>query len=427
MEPKVSDIKLQQRIGWIPHKNQQLVLDSSSRDIAICAGRRFGKSALAAYMALKVLLIPQKRTVVISPTYDLSQRVFDYLVKWMVHGIPDLMKGVNMRPFPQIRTPIGSVLECKSAENPTGILGVSNDLSIVDEASRIPRNVYETYIFPTTSQGGRSVFISTPFGKNWFYDKWLDCKQTGGSFKFRSIDNEYFTREEWDRARQKLPEQVFKQEYEAEFMDDAASVFRKVREAINDDCLSEPVPGHYYAMGVDLGKHEDFTVLTVVDRMYKKVVYWDRFREIDYPLQKARIIATAKKYNNARMVVDSTGVGQPICDDLRQKGLFIEDFKFTGKSKPELVEKLTIFIEQKHIIIPNNTILIDELESFGYQLTDSGNVKYSAPQGLHDDCVMSLGLAIWGLTPGEARPITPLMREQQSIKRFNIIKRQGFI
>ncbi|MFA5197770.1 MAG: hypothetical protein WC437_05130, partial [Patescibacteria group bacterium] len=91
------------------------------------------------------------------------------------------------------------------------------------------------------------------------------------------------------------------------------------------------------------------------------------------------------------------------------------------------VEKLTIFIEQKHVTIPNNNILIDELEAFGYQLTDAGNVKYSAPQGLHDDAVMSLALAVWGLNPGEARPITVLMREQQQVQKYYNQKRQSFI
>jgi len=142
----------------------------------------------------------------------------------------------------------------------------------------------------------------------------------------------------------------------------------------------------------------DFSVITVIDTATKAVVFIDRFKDIDYPFQKKRIIATAMRYNNARIVVDSTGVGQPIKDDLEREGLFIEDFHFTGKSKKELVEKLSIFIEQGIITIPNDLTLLDELTSFGYQLTDAGNIKYSAPQGLHDDCVMSLALATWQLT-----------------------------
>ena len=424
---KVSDLKLRQKIGWVPHAGQEAVLASESRDIVICAGRRWGKSAYCGYRALKVLLQDNKRICIIAPTYDLAQRVFDYLIKWIAVAFPGMMAGVSMRPNPQIRTPWGTILECKSAENPTGILGQTYDLVIVDEASRIPRTVWETYVFPTTAQGGKSIFISTPFGKNWFYEKWLDVKTTDGAFHFTTLDNPFIKKEEFERARLKLPEQVFKQEYEAQFLDDAASVFRKVREAINDGCLENPRNGHYYILGVDLGKHEDFTVLTVIDKYYKKVVYWDRFREIDYPLQKERIIATAVRYNNARIILDSTGVGQPIKDDLLHEGLLVDDFCFTGKSKPELVEKLTIFIEQKHVTIPNNNILIDELEAFGYQLTDSGNVKYSAPQGLHDDAVMSLALAVWGLNPGEARPITLLMREQQQAQKYYNNKRQSFI
>ena len=424
---RLSDAKLRARIGWKPHKGQQEVLGSDSRDIVICAGRRWGKSALCAYRALRVLLQDNKRICIIAPTYDLSQRVFDYLIKWIAVAFPSLMAGVSTRPNPTIKTPWGTILECKSAENPTGILGQTYDLVIVDEASRLPRYVWETYVFPTTAQGGRSIFISTPFGKNWFYEKWLDVKTTNGAFHFSTLDNPYIKAEEFERARLKLPEQVFKQEYEAQFLDDAASVFRKVREAVNDGCLENPRQGHYYIMGVDLGKHEDFTVLTIVDRYYKKVVYWERFNKIDYPLQKERIIAGASKYNNAKIIVDSTGVGQPICDDLLHDGLAVDDFKFTGKSKPELIEKLTIFIEQKHITIPNNNTILDELESFGYQLTDSGHVKYSAPQGLHDDCVMSLALAVWGLNPGDPRPVTAMMREQQQIQRIVNTRKQSFI
>ena len=68
-----------------------------------------------------------------------------------------------------------------------------------------------------------------------------------------------------------------------------------------------------------------------------------------------------------------------------------------GVTSLELIEKLAGFIEEQNLWIPPNNILIDELESFGYELSDSGNIKYSAPQGLHDDCVDSLALAIYPL------------------------------
>ena len=182
--------------------------------------------------------------------------------------------------------------------------------------------------------------------------------------------------------------------------------------------------GHRYVMGVDLGKHEDFTVLTVIDKWNNNVVYWDRFKDIEYPFQKKRIKATAERYNNARIIVDSTGVGEPIQEDLAREGLFVDDFKFTNQSKKELVEKGSIFIEQKNVFIPNKPELIDELKSFGYQLTDAGNVVYKAPQGLHDDAVFSLLLAIWGLT-GRATPKTAIQQELAKVRKYK--KKENFI
>ena len=429
---KVSDKKLQEIINFIPHKNQQKVLDCEARDIVLDAGRGFGKSILAAYLAMRTLLINDKKIVIVAPTYDLAQKPFNYLQQWIAKGFPKMMAGISLRPFPQIKTPWGTQLYCRSTENPVGILGERCDLSIIEEASRIKKSIYESYIFPLSSQGGKSIFISTPFGKNLFYNKWLEAKETDSAFHFTSRDNPYLAKGEWERAKQKLPEQVFKQEYMAQFLEDAASVFRGVRDIIKDDCLKDVISGHYYVMGVDLGKHEDFTVLTVIDRYNSNVVAKDRFKKIDYPFQKKRITALAKRYNNARIIVDSTGVGEPIRDDLRRdEKLVIDDFKFSGKSKPELIEKLSIYIEQKKVWIPSWEPLIDELESFGYQLTNPKtgeplkNVRYGAPQGLHDDCVDSLALAVWGLT-GQAKPLTAFQerikqRSQLRIKNQNYI------
>ena len=410
----INDKKLQELIGFTPHQAQKEILKSESRDIAICAGRGFGKSIFAAYRAMKTLLADDKKIAIIAPTYDLAQKPFNYLNLWIAKSFRNMLAGLSSRIPQQIITPWNSQLYCKSADNPTSILGERYDLVIVDEAARIKRNVFNTYIFPTTSKGGKSLFISTPFGKGWFYEKYQDCKP--GAFYFTSKDNPYTSIDEWERAKQKLPEQVFKQEYMALFADDAASVFRGVREIISDDCL-EDVTDHRYLLGVDLGKHEDFTVLIVLDKYSHKVVYFDRFKKIHWPLQKERIMSIAKRYNNARIIIDSTGLGDPISDDLKHKGLLVDDFKISGKSKQQLIDKLSIYIQQKAIIIPNNDILKDELESYGYQISDSGNIKYSAPQGLHDDCVIALALAVWGLMSPKVKNPNKLIKPRSIIKK----------
>src|SRR3990167_301744 len=146
----VSEDKLREVIDFFPHEKQELILLSKNRDIVICAGRRFGKSSICAYMALKLLLQDDKKIWIVAPTYDLAQKVFEYLARWWIMVNPDGGGNVSFRPFPRIITPWNSRVECKSTENPQGLLGEELDLLIVDEASQIQRGIWETYLYPTT-------------------------------------------------------------------------------------------------------------------------------------------------------------------------------------------------------------------------------------------------------------------------------------
>jgi hypothetical protein len=229
---------------------------------------------LCGYLALKTLLEDNKSICLIAPTYDLTERVFTYLTGWIRRGFPSMK--IQNRPYPSITTDWGSRLECKSAENPVGILGKTHDLTIVDECSRIPKNIYEIYIYPTTHKGdARTIFISTPFGKNWFYEQYLKAQEAGGAFHFTSMDGVEVDQKIWDISKATLPKDVFSQEYEAVFLADAAQVFRNIKDCIQD-CLSEPKPNHRYIMGLDVAKFNDFTALAIIDRDTHDVVCVDR-------------------------------------------------------------------------------------------------------------------------------------------------------
>lgn len=150
-------------------------------------------------------------------------------------------------------------------------------------------------------------------------------------------------------------------------------------------------------MGVDLAKTQDFTVLTVIDSVTREVVAKERFQDVSWKEQKIRIQALALKYNRALCIVDSTGLGDPIYEDLMNSGVSCEGYKFTNDTKCKLIENLAIAIEQRLITFPPDEDLLDELRSYEYTITDQGRIKYSAPEGKHDDCVISLGLAVWGI------------------------------
>lgn len=408
---KISDIALCKKIGFTPHEAQLEIMEAAKvkRDITICAGVRFGKSKLCGYQAFKRLLADNQRIWIVSLTYDMAKKIFDYVVDFAGAYDRRLLKGLSNRPVPKLEVKEwNSWIECKSADNETSLMGEELDLAILDEAARMKPDIMDRYITARLStRRGKSFVISTPFGQNWFYRRYVNTlnNDDGESFHFESRDNPHFPIEEWDKARLRLPKDIFQQEYEAAFLADAAAVFRNVHNCIKEGCLQEPKPSHRYVMGLDLAKWNDFSVITIIDKMTHEVVYWDRFNKIPYTMQLTRIKDSARKYG-ATVVIDALNVGAAIADDLRASGIGVIDFKATGNdsenremqgTKERAIEKLNSFFETNNITIPNENVLINELDTYGYQMSEAGNLKYGAPEGLHDDCVSSLMIAVWGL------------------------------
>jgi hypothetical protein len=137
---------------------------------------------------------------------------------------------------------------------------------------------------------------------------------------------------------------------------------------------------------------------------------------VDWNLQKAKIEAMARRYSDALIVPDSTGLGDPIVEDLRQRGLRIANegagFKFTETSRRQLLDNLAILLEQDKIRIPNDEGLLTELESFRFEMSDQGRIKVTVPQGMHDDRVMSLALAVYGVK-------NPIVDDMYSMTRIS--------
>jgi hypothetical protein len=428
----ISDTKLQELIKWYPHNKQKEILKCNSREVIVCAGRRFGKSAVCGYIIVKELLSALddiregKRNSckiwIVAPTYELTNKVFEYVIKFLLAFDKDFGKyvsGGTGRPG-MLKMSESVWIQCKSTTEPMSLLGEELDLEIIDEAALIPKTIYDQYIYPTTiskSRSTRVIIISTPRGKNWFQNKFIKLKEKGSAFHYTSLDGVETDEEKLEEIKANTQELIFRQEYMAEFVSDAGVVFKNVDKVITEYHQREGLRGHSYVMGVDLGTVNDYTVITVIDRENHEIVHWDRFKGIDYNQQKDLIRAKAIRYNGARVVIDATGVGRPIYDDLRGSGVFVEDFTFSGKTKEELVGRLIIFIDEMYLKIPNITILVDELKAFEYKFINEKtgellkNTKYGAPNGYHDDAVMSLGLAVWGLNLERPVGVDPIARE----------------
>ena len=229
------------------------------------------------------------------------------------------------------------------------------------------------------------------------------------------IETKVLNKQAEEEERRNNPQDFFEQEYYCRFVEGAGAFFKRIKENLIPE-EDKPDLTHKYQMGVDLAKYQDFTVITVIDLHTFKVQKQERFNQIDWNLQKAKIEAMYLRYGKPLIYIDSTGVGDPIYEDLFRKGLRVDSFQFTERSRKDLLNNLALKLEQDKIKIPDNDVLHNELMSMKYELTERGKIKLVVPEGLHDDCIMSLALACWNM-PENPLPapnsLRFLMREQE--------------
>ena len=123
------------------------------------------------------------------------------------------------------------------------------------------------------------------------------------------------------------------------------------------------------------------------------LVHIDRMNQVDYHLQLQRLQAIFERWRPVTILAEANSMGQPLIEQMQRLGLPVRGFTTTNATKAQIVEELALSFEQSRITIPNNPVLIGELEAFGMERLPSGQTRYSAPEGLHDDCVISLCLA----------------------------------
>jgi len=360
-----------------PHINQRQILESDKRFIVVMCGRRFGKSELSQILIIKEAL-KGGQVAYVTPTYGLAQVFFERLAK--------VLPFKNNISKLKIYCPNEGSIEFFTGERLDNLRGRKFHLVIIDEAAFISdlEDGWNNSIRPTlTDYEGRAVFLSTPRGKNFFYSLFMKQGENDWqSFKFSTYDNPHINPREIDEARIQLPEVVFNQEYLADPAENSANPFGN---AFIKRCIKPISAQPIVCYGIDLAKSVDFTVIVGLDNA-GNVAYFDRF-QLDWHNTKE----TIKRLPPAPIIVDSTGVGDPILEDLLREGVNIEGLKFTSQSKQQLMEGLASAIQQGRIGFPEG-VIVDELDVFEYQFTANG-VRYSAPSGFHDDCVMALALA----------------------------------
>lgn len=363
------------------HEGQLKILAEKSRFNVVDCGRRWGKSVMATNL-LANCAIGGLPAGYFTPTYKLLNETFNNLLLIL----DPIIKRKNDNQFIELIT--GGKIEFWSLENELAGRSRKYKLLIVDEAS-FTKNLWQRWtesLRATLSDlRGDAWFFSTPKGKNDFYKLYVrGLNQENGwmAWKMPTSTNPYIHPDEIEDAKRDMPQDAFAQEYMAEFNENASNPFGKdnIEKCIKPLSNNAPV-----CFGIDLAKSSDWTVIIGLDAN-RNVCYLDRFQN-DWGTTMAKI----KTLPRLPMLIDSTGVGDPIVEQLQSSGLDVEAFKFTSVSKQDLMKGLQVAIQQGSIGFPEG-VISNELDVFEFQYSSTG-VKYSAPSGFHDDAVMALALA----------------------------------
>ena len=382
-------------ILYNPHPNQKKIHDSINKDnhkyYVINIGRQFGKTLLAInQMLFWVLNNKGIRIAWVSPIYKQSKKVFDDTYKAFARR-PEIYRKINQADL-ILEYITGSTIQFFSAERFDNIRGFTFDYLVCDEFAFMDEKAWTEVLRATVLVKGKKVLlISTPKGKNHFYQMHqLDgINNQYKSFTMTSYDNPMINPKEIDDAKLTLPEMIFRQEYLAEFVDGGQMLFNN-RQHSDNKAL-----GKCYG-GIDLGRADDYSVLSIFNEKGEQI-FIERWRHNDWNSIIKAIASKLKEFQVNTTIVEVNSIGDVIFELLQKEcGSYtrIEPFITTTLSKKEIVETLIVANQNKEVKFINVDWLDKELEMFTYEYNPkTRNIKYSAPNGFHDDGVMATCLS----------------------------------
>ena len=375
------------------HAGQLPIANHPARFRVVMCGRRFGKSAMGIRWACD-MAIAGKMVGWFAPNYKYAGEAWREMVS-RLGAITSHKSEQDQR----LELVTGGVIEVWTLDKDDPARGRKYHAAVIDEAG-IVRDllmIWQSAIRLTLADyEGRALFLGTPKGRQHgfvqLFNKGLAQEDGWMSFRASMADNPYIPRAEIEAAKRDLPPAIYDQEVLGIPADDGGNPFGV--EAIKN-CTKELTDpdnlGHKpIVWGWDLARAQDWTVGIAIDAM-GNVVRTERWQLVSWSETVKRITEMTE---DAPAWGDATGVGDPIIERLQEAGVSIVGFMFTQKSKQSLMERLATAIQHGEVNFPPGVIPA-ELDTFTYEYT-AGGVRYTAPDGLHDDAVMSLGLAVYG-------------------------------
>jgi phage FluMu gp28-like protein len=392
---------------WRPHAGQREFLLAEAPIKVLACGRRWGKTDACAAALLRQLLNGKPaRCIIVGPTMNQARIMFDRVAE-LLHALLE-HEGAEVKPrlreTPYPRLELGEHrLVARSGHVPRSLRGHEATHIVVDEAAFLPETVVHDVLMPmlAVTQGSMTL-VSTPRGRGYFWRLFAAGRSNGEGVWSRQAptsESPHVRPEFLAMQRSLLSRRAYEVEYEAAFLDATGSVFRQ--DAVQECLEAEPEDlGGPYLVGVDWARYGDFTAVAVLsgNRERAALLRVERFQGGSWERLVGQVAEVVRSVPHARVLCDATGAGDPVLESLQNAlpGNAVSGYTFSAKSKRELIDNLAWLVDNRALRLPADPELLRELEYFEAVET-AGGAKLAARGGYHDDVVVALALAGWGL------------------------------
>lgn len=373
--------------------------DKEHRYVMCNLSRQQGKTTVVMLLCIKWLTKNNQDIIYFTPTFTLAKRIYNNIIKMLPQ---EFVRKANASDL-YIEAINGSQLRFFSGEAAQAARGSNCTKLVIDEAAYIKQEIdgqdfYYNIVMPLTKvHCDKIVMISTPkstFG--FYYDL---CMQAISSeredmlyIKRTIYEDALITKEEIENLKKGYPPMAWKCEFECQFISNALSVFPNNFES----CFDGKYSGGKCWIGVDPSSvGEDNTILTVVNEK-NEVRQHNIEGELDEKYdQIAKLI---NSYNPVATYIENNSIGEVMANEikkqLKRKSNFYS-FTTTNETKKQYISLISVAIANSNIHFEeDNKLLYSELGTFTYKLTKGGNITFAAADGMHDDTVTSLGIAL---------------------------------
>ena len=386
-----------------PHAKQAAFKRSTAKRKVIVAGRRGGKTTGVSDIAVEALLAG-RRVLEAAPTAEQTTAFWESCKKALADPIAagHIYKNETDRV---LRLPNGAQIKAKTAWDADSLRGDYADLLILDEYSLMDPSAWDEVGAPMLlDNDGDAIFIFTPKRKNHafqLYQRALsDTTGRWAAFHYTSMDNTFLSKAALADIARDMTEDAYRQEILAEFLEGEGQVFRNIAACMKAprDAAPGQHAGHRIVIGVDWGKQNDFTAISVFCATCRKELAIDRSNKLDYAFQRERLVSLATYWCVDVIEPEANAMGEPVIEQLQRErlldGVTLRPFMTTASSKPPLIESLSLAFERTEAQWIESPVWTGELEAYERRVSQqTGRSSYSAPAGVHDDTVMARALA----------------------------------